>query len=826
MLWAMPGPELQIASSGGCGLQIASSRLDPNTVSQDPEAVEWAWTRTLYGELQKLWARPGSNVHLPHFHFQRDEYGHANNEGPRKRKWEAQNARHETGDPWKDSDWREGRDDWFDGRPQVRNWEEDWEGPEERPAGMKMSGGIFARAMGAIVRKDDDDGRGDVETVTTKRRAVPKNAFCIKSRKDLRVDEGYEPNDPTVLTFDGVAMVDRASSEPSKGTLVGEVNPFWSDRNRREIALQASRPLGLPEQSPASTGVEPLRDGPDARLCIGKGRGGGLAPAKSSCFVTPPSKLGNLDGGDEFCPRISEGRMPEDDGQQGRKTTEGRVEPEPNVDGLQRDLEAELVNHLRVQNSQLMEELDRVKALLAQPGNGSTSSWSEVGGDSSACAGKLTGKTEDGNGRMGYQTPRSFEKSGEGKRDARYTPNGTRVPDGTPPDDVPVIKPPPKQDLPAVPPFPPSFMTEPETKRFLDSYETVETKSKVLKSDQMWRPSHEMAPREARAFWLEQEVASLRKSLAKVTDGNPFQGSEYWSKGFQPTGHSESAFRDVSACAGIPPEVSLQDRAGSSCAVHRNECPGHLLSMREHGEVRPQARASASGIEQHTECPGGCGEGIPDRSYGPWSEGGSMNTKTELPDLPANSSPLQFGDWIHLSTPTMKDISGVAGWWWESTLREAKCYYEQWKTSSPLQRIQIRPMLPESITEQRFQRTEQRGVQMLLKAIPVAEQQELVTDRSLSSTAILYKLMAETLCLMVSTPKTEVSTPLKLKPMDAASFNSSPKPITDASLNNGKGKGGSTADVPCKWFRGDSGCRAGQKCKSVAPKNIAKLIAK
>ena len=30
---------------------------------------------------------------------------------------------------------------------------------------------------------------------------------------------------------------------------------------------------------------------------------------------------------------------------------------------------------------------------------------------------------------------------------------------------------------------------------------------------------------------------------------------------------------------------------------------------------------------------------------------------------------------------------------------------------------------------------------MLLKAIPLAEQQELVTDRSLSSTAILYKLM-------------------------------------------------------------------------------------
>lgn len=133
-------------------------------------------------------------VHLPHFHFQRDEYGHANNEGPRKRKWEG-HVRPETEDPWKDSDWRDGRDDWFDGRPQVRNWEEDWEGPpSERPAGMKMSGGIFARAMGAIVRKDEDDGRGDVEP--SKRRAVPKN---VASRTLSQLGVLAEPRKSKVM---------------------------------------------------------------------------------------------------------------------------------------------------------------------------------------------------------------------------------------------------------------------------------------------------------------------------------------------------------------------------------------------------------------------------------------------------------------------------------------------------------------------------------------------------------------------------------------------------------------------------------------------------
>ena len=118
-----------------------------------------------------------------------------------------------------------------------------------------------------------------------------------------------------------------------------------------------------------------------------------------------------------------------------------------------------------------------------------------------------------------------------------------------------------------------------------------------------------------------------------------------------------------------------------------------------------------------------------------------MNTKGELPDLPSDSSPLQFGDWLHLITPIMKDISASAGWWWESTMREAKGFYEEWRRSSPLQRIQIQPRLPEDLKEAHFQRTEQRGIQMLLKAIPSQEQQALVTDRVLSSTAIIYKLL-------------------------------------------------------------------------------------
>ena len=137
------------------------------------------------------------------------------------------------------------------------------------------------------------------------------------------------------------------------------------------------------------------------------------------------------------------------------------------------------------------------------------------------------------------------------------------------------------------------------------------------------------------------------------------------------------------------------------------------------------------------------GEGLSRlRMDGMWGVStGGMNTKGELPDLPSSATPLQFGDWLHLSTPVMKDISSVAGWWWERTLREAKVFYEDWKHSSPLQRIQIVPKLPDELREARFQRTEQRGIQMLLKALPEVEQQALITDRVLSSTAIIYRLL-------------------------------------------------------------------------------------
>ena len=183
---------------------------------------------------------------------------------------------------------------------------------------------------------------------------------------------------------------------------------------------------------------------------------------------------------------------------------------------MQRSLGREVVDHLRDQNAKLMLELEELRkwkqGASGERGHSSWSSWSEVGADGMH-AGKASTKLEDG--RMGYHTPRSSNcKAGTGKQDARYTPNGTRVPEGTPPDSAEPCPPPP-QEPPVVPPFPYSVL-QPQSssthaddmQKFLHGYERIDVKPTSLKRDVSWEPQKELNPTEARTFWLENSSPS------------------------------------------------------------------------------------------------------------------------------------------------------------------------------------------------------------------------------------------------------------------------------------------------------------------------------
>ena len=128
----------------------------------------------------------------------------------------------------------------------------------------------------------------------------------------------------------------------------------------------------------------------------------------------------------------------------------------------------------------------------------------------------------------------------------RYTPNGTRVPDGPPPvaDD--------EKPLPPVPPFPEQVRNagEPQQTSFvsgcndgLDIYDTCESKPKVKNGDMSWKPTAEkdgpLSASEAKQVWLEREVRSLKVALDRVAIPQAVPQSGYWNSGFDYGDHSK-----------------------------------------------------------------------------------------------------------------------------------------------------------------------------------------------------------------------------------------------------------------------------------------------
>ena len=348
--------------------------------------------------------------------------------------------------------------------------------------------------------------------------------------------------------------------------------------------LGATEPLGQVSQGPT-----------------GKGRGSMSAGMMDA--ELPGSTRGLED-------RRTEGKLPEDDA--GVKTMgpvngpTGRLEPQRDSEELQRALEGELVGFLRQQNSKLMDELAYLRSKLDGGSNGKatsgmeTSPWSEVDGSADSFR-AFVGSIQPGRpGRHGSRTPRSKIREAAvspGRKDhKRFTPNGTKVPDGPPPENC--------EPLPPVPPFP--MMVENAQcgdgmhgSFHSDLYDTCESKPKAKSGDLAWKPRSEkrgeidvLSPSEAKQIWLEREVQSLRHALDRVSVPKAIQTSDYWNPGYEN--------RDVS-----PPSGSFPDTAGlAHDQRHRvfasaYQAPSGVRAVYEHGEHFERDRASKALHGEH-----------------------------------------------------------------------------------------------------------------------------------------------------------------------------------------------------------------------------------
>ena len=215
-------------------------------------------------------------------------------------------------------------------------------------------------------------------------------------------------------------------------------NPFWSTRARGELVLQAVRPVDLP----VPLDLEMDGEGPgEERRERGRAESRGHQTQRREMvtevedsgdrriFRTPAS-WSSQKGGQEGIPALglrTAGMMPEEERSE-PGPTEGPMPRSSFVqDELERDLEREVVRQLHEENVKLKQKLQELEEKERSAGSG----WSEV------TAGEETPRPPP--------PPTTRRPTGESFRldevweVSRWTPNGTKVPPGPPPEPVPQV---------------------------------------------------------------------------------------------------------------------------------------------------------------------------------------------------------------------------------------------------------------------------------------------------------------------------------------------------------------------------------------------------
>ncbi|CAE7344971.1 unnamed protein product, partial [Symbiodinium necroappetens] len=119
---------------------------------------------------------------------------------------------------------------------------------------------------------------------------------------------------------------------------------------------------------------------------------------------------------------------------------------------------------------------------------------------------------------------------------------------------------------------------------------------------------------------------------------------------------------------------------------------------------------------------------------------------TELPTLAEprqrSQGAVLAGDWLAAVAPLMRQLSPSAQTWWAQNLKEAEDHYERWLRATPQQRLQVKAStMAKSFEAGKYCLVEQRGVQLLLKAVPEAFRTDLIATRTLAVNAIVFAIL-------------------------------------------------------------------------------------
>lgn len=134
------------------------------------------------------------------------------------------------------------------------------------------------------------------------------------------------------------------------------------------------------------------------------------------------------------------------------------------------------------------------------------------------------------------------------------------------------------------------------------------------------------------------------------------------------------------------------------------------------------------------------GSGIGGINFGMSGESPNETLRTfEIPKLPHDATPLEFGDGWTMLDSQMGDLSYSSITWWNMLKSAAEKCYQEWLNADPIANLRLKPTVDPKASM--WPRTERRALGLLLQALPGGLKGELIANRKLSVDQILFRLL-------------------------------------------------------------------------------------
>ena len=111
----------------------------------------------------------------------------------------------------------------------------------------------------------------------------------------------------------------------------------------------------------------------------------------------------------------------------------------------------------------------------------------------------------------------------------------------------------------------------------------------------------------------------------------------------------------------------------------------------------------------------------------------------EMPKVGAEAA-VAFADWLYELEQSIGGMSDRASVWFTSCLSVARQTYTAYTLASPLERLTMKPQVPEALKDEKWSRLDKRVMALLLSSMKKTAKDDAVTHRVEDVTSLLYRL--------------------------------------------------------------------------------------